>query len=291
MAGAGWVWTVRGRCLRFNRPLVMGVVNVTPDSFFDGGRYSTAEAAIAHCRELLRQGADILDIGGESSRPGSKPVPADEEIRRIAPVIRAIVLETQVPVSCDTWKSRTAEAAIEAGASIINDISAGTLDPLLFDVVRRHSAGIILMHMKGTPETMQDNPVYADAAAEIADFLADALSRAHRAGIPAEAVAVDPGIGFGKRVCDNLVILKRLSALAALGRPVVIGASRKSFIGRITGAEPQERLAGSLASAVIAALNGAAVIRTHDVAETRQALAVAEAVMNAGEHEGENPLP
>ncbi len=276
-------WTVRGRRLEIDRPLVMGVVNVTPDSFFDGGRYARCDDAIERCFQLVREGADILDIGGESSRPGSKPVPAEEEIRRVEPVIRRVAAETDVPISCDTWKNRTAEAAIRAGASIINDISAGTLDSAIFDTVRTHGCGIILMHMRGTPETMQDAPSYDDAVSEIAAYLRDAVLRAAAAGIPPEAVAVDPGIGFGKRVRDNLDILRRLPEIAAAGRPVVVGASRKSFIGKIAGAQPQERLAGSLAAAVIAALNGASVVRVHDVAETRQALAVAAAVMRPPE--------
>jgi dihydropteroate synthase len=254
------------------RPLVMGVVNVTPDSFSDGGRHLDSRAAIAAGHAMLEAGADILDIGGESTRPGAGPVTPEEEQRRILPAIRE--LAKAATVSVDTRNAATMQAALEAGAEIVNDVSALRHDPEAVGVVARSEATVILMHMLGDdPRTMQDDIRYGDVALEVAEFLADRVARAEAAGIPRSRIAVDPGIGFGKRTAENLAMIERLPILAGIGCPVVFGASRKRFIGELSGvATAERRMAGSLAVALAAAERGAAVLRVHDVAETVQAL-------------------
>ncbi len=266
------------------RTLVMGILNVTPDSFFDGGKFFHLESALEHARRLIREGADIIDIGGESSRPGAEPVPEEEELRRVIPIIRALRQETSVPISIDTYKASVAEAALEAGANIVNDISALRFDSRMVKVVARAGVPVVLMHMQGEPRTMQQNPVYTDVVREIKEFFAEriAFTRAH--GI--EKILIDPGIGFGKTVEHNLEILRRLGEFRELGYPILIGVSRKSFIGRLCGTDedplpPSERLEGTIASNVIAVLNGAQIVRVHDVAAHKRALAIVDAICYA----------
>jgi dihydropteroate synthase len=265
-----------------DRAQVMGIVNVTPDSFSDGGAaYAPAThptPAIEHARALLAAGADLLDVGGESTRPGADPVPVDEELRRVIPVIEVLAGDGTI-VSVDTTKARVAREAVAAGAAFVNDVSAGSLDEDLIPTVAELGVPYVLMHMRGTPRTMQDDPRYDDVVAEVYEYLAAGLDRLAVAGIPPGRVLVDPGIGFGKSAEHNLALLRSLRQFTGLGRPVVIGTSRKSFIGKVTGvAEPAGRVAGSVATAVLAAAAGAGVVRVHDVAETRQALAMVAAL-------------
>lgn len=271
------------------RTLVMGILNVTPDSFSDGGRFYSLSEALAHARRLVAEGADILDIGGESTRPGAEPVPLDEELRRVVPVVRAVRQEfPKIPISIDTYKARVAEAALEAGATILNEISALRFDPQMAQVAARARVPVILMHMKGEPRTMQQNPTYRDVIAEIKEFLRERIAFARSQGI--EEIWIDPGIGFGKRVAHNIEILRRLDELRDLECPIVIGTSRKFFIGRLgtKRAEPlpvTERLEGTIASNIIAVLNGAQIVRVHDVAAMKRALAIADAVRYGWEEE------
>jgi dihydropteroate synthase len=258
-------------------PKLMGVVNVTPDSFSDGGRYLDADTAIAHGVELVRDGAEILDVGGESTRPGAEPVGAGEELRRVEPVVAG--LAGVATVSIDTSKAAVAEAAIDAGAGIVNDVTALRGDAKMAGLCAERGVGVVLMHMPGDPRTMQDEPAYGDVVDEIKSFLGERVEAAVAAGIAEERIWLDPGIGFGKTVEHNLELLRRLAELRELGRPLVIGTSRKSFIGKIDGSEVDERLGGSVASSVLAAAEGADVLRVHDVAETAQAVRVAEAVL------------
>ena len=255
---------------------LMGVVNVTPDSFSDGGMYLDPEAAIAHGRELLAEGAHILDVGGESTRPGAEEVPLEEELRRVSPVVEGLAGEATVSV--DTTKAAVAAAALAAGAAIINDVTALRGDPEMSAVCAEAGATVVLMHMVGSPRTMQDDPRYDDVVAEVRDFLAARLEAAVAAGIAEERVWLDPGIGFGKTVEHNLELLRRLGELRELGRPLVVGASRKSFIGRVDGSGARDRVGGTVASSLLAAAEGAEVLRVHDVAPMRQALTLAAAV-------------
>jgi dihydropteroate synthase len=272
------------RVLRFERPLVMGIVNVTPDSFSDGGLYAAADAAIAHGLALVGQGADLLDIGGESSRPGAVPVPADEELRRVVPVVEALIRQTRVPLSVDTCKASVARAVLAAGAQLINDITALAGDPDMAGVVRAHGAGAILMHMLGTPETMQANPHYDDVVQDIGRFLEARLQAAIDLGIARERLVLDPGIGFGKTEAHNLEILARLVEFQKLGRPVCLGVSRKGFIGRICGRPVEQRQAGSLAVACHAMVRRAVqIVRVHDVAETVDAVKMIQAISSSRE--------
>ena len=266
------------------RTLVMGILNVTPDSFFDGGKFFRLESALEHARRLIREGADIIDIGGESSRPGAQPIPEEEELRRVIPVIRALRQESSVPISIDTYKASVAEAALEAGANIVNDISALRFDGRMVEVVARAGVPVVLMHMRGEPRTMQQNPVYTDVVREIKEFFAERIAFARAHGI--EQILIDPGIGFGKTVAHNLEILRRLGEFRELGCPILIGVSRKSFIGRLCGTDedplpPSERLEGTIASNVIAVLNGAQIVRVHDVAAHKRALAIVDAICYA----------
>jgi dihydropteroate synthase len=256
----------------------MGVVNVTPDSFSDGGLYLDPEAAIAHGRELLEAGADVLDVGGESTRPGAQEVPAEEELARVGPVIEGL-RSLEARISVDTSKAAVAEAALEAGAGIVNDVTALRGDPEMAPLCAERGCGVVLMHMLGTPRTMQDAPRYGDVVGEVKAFLAERLDAALAAGIAEEGIWLDPGIGFGKTAEHNNQLLRRLGELRELGRPLVVGTSRKSFIGLVDGSPPDQRLGGTIASSVLAAAEGAAVLRVHDVAEVRQALAVAAAIL------------
>jgi dihydropteroate synthase len=272
-----------------DRPAVMGIVNVTPDSFSDGGRFLAPDAAVAHARALIDAGADILDIGGESTRPGARPVPEAEEIARVAVVIRTLRAGgVAVPISIDTRKAAVAEAAFAAGATILNDVSALTWDPRLAAVAAAARVPVILMHAQGTPETMQDDPRYDDVVAEVRDYLAARVAAAVAAGIDPSRIAIDPGIGFGKTIAHNLALLRAIPRLAALGHPVLIGASRKRFIGVLgstTGAplpDGAARMPGSVAVALFAARRGARILRVHDVAETVQALRLQDALEAEG---------
>lgn len=256
---------------------LMGVVNVTPDSFSDGGRYLDAEAAVAHGEQLLRDGAEILDVGGESTRPGAVEVDEAEELRRTEPVVAG--LADLATVSIDTSKLAVAEAALDAGASIVNDVTALRRDPEMAALCAGRAAGVVLMHMPGNPRTMQDDPRYDDVVDDVKAFLAARMEFAVGEGVAEERIWLDPGIGFGKTVEHNLELLRRLGELRELGRPLVIGTSRKSFIGRIDGSGVDERLGGSIASSVLAAAEGADVLRVHDVTEMAQAMRVAEAVL------------
>lgn len=262
-----------------DRPLIMGVVNATPDSFSDGGDHAAPEAAIASGRAMIAAGADILDIGGESTRPGAPEIPPDVEQARILPVIRALAAE--VAISVDTRHAATMQAALAAGAHIINDVTALAHDPDAASVVARAGCPVILMHMRGTPATMQSLARYGDVVREVVDELAERVAAARAAGIAAEAIAVDPGLGFAKTAGHSLELLSRLDALLSLDHPIVLGASRKSFIGHVTGeANPKERGVGSVAAHMWGVLHGAAIIRTHDVAMTRQAVSVTAALCN-----------
>jgi dihydropteroate synthase len=259
-------------------PKLMGVVNVTPDSFSDGGLFLDADAAIRHGEELVRDGADILDVGGESTRPGAEEVPAEEETARTEPVVSALATEGHT-VSIDTSKLAVAEAALDAGAAIVNDVTALRGDPEIAELCAGHEAGLVLMHMQGDPRTMQANPTYADVVDDVKAFLAERTEAAVAAGISEERIWLDPGIGFGKTLQHNLALLRRLGELRELGRPLVVGTSRKSFIGKIDGSEVDDRLGGTVASSVLAAASGADVIRVHDVREAAQALKLAGAVL------------
>ena len=259
---------------------IMGIVNVTPDSFSDGGLYLDPEAATAHGRELVAEGADILDIGGESTRPGAAEVGATEEIRRVVPVIEALTADGAT-VSIDTSKAEVAAAAIDAGATIVNDVTA-LADPAMAPLCAERGVELVLMHMQGTPRTMQENPSYDEVVTDVRDFLAGRIESAVAAGVAEERIWVDPGIGFGKTVDHNLELIKRLGELRTLGRPILLGASRKSFLGKITGSEVGERIGASLAAALIGVQAGADAVRVHDVAATRDALAVLEATRSAG---------
>jgi dihydropteroate synthase len=258
--------------------LIMGVVNVTPDSFSDGGLYLDAEAAIAHGEELVRDGADILDVGGESTRPGAEEVSAEEELARTEPVVAALAGGGH-EVSIDTSKHPVAEAALTAGATIVNDVTALRGDPEIGPLCAERGAGLVLMHMQGDPRTMQLDPTYDDVVDDVRAFLAERLQAAIDAGVAEERIWLDPGIGFGKTLEHNLELLRRLGELRRLGRPLVVGTSRKSFIGKIDGSPVGERLGGTIASSVIAAAEGAEVLRVHDVAELAQATRVAAAIL------------
>jgi dihydropteroate synthase len=261
------------------KPKLMGVVNVTPDSFSDGGLYLDAEAAIAHGRELVEQGAEILDVGGESTRPGAEEVGEDEELRRVLSVVEG--LAGSATVSIDTSKLAVARATLDAGAEIVNDVTALRRDPEIGALCAERGAGLVLMHMRGEPRSMQENPVYDDVVTDVKAFLAERMETAVAAGVAEERIWLDPGIGFGKTLEHNLELLRRLGELRELGRPLVIGASRKSFIGKIDGSPVEARLGGTIASCVLAAAEGADVLRVHDVAPMAQAVAVAGAIAPA----------
>ncbi|MFB3884209.1 MAG: dihydropteroate synthase [Thermodesulfobacteriota bacterium] len=264
------------------RTLLMGVLNVTPDSFSDGGLFFDQEKAIAHGLRMMEEGADFIDIGGESTRPGSKPLGLEEELRRVIPVIESLAKEGEVPISIDTYKSAVAERAIAAGAEIINDISGLHFDPLLGKVAAKEGVPIVLMHIRGTPETMQKDVHYDSLFSEILQYLKESIRRAESAGVDPQQIIVDPGIGFGKNLEDNLLIIKHMQEFRVLGKPLLLGTSRKTFIGKILNAEVNGRLEGTLSSIAICAMNGAHIIRCHDVLQARKAVAVADAIRLAG---------
>jgi dihydropteroate synthase len=258
----------------------MGIVNVTPDSFSDGGRFLDSERAIEHGRGLAEDGVDILDVGGESTRPGARAVTAEEELARVAPVVAGL-RAVDAEISIDTSKVMVAEAALDAGTTIVNDVTALRAEPTLAGLCAERRCGIVLMHMQGTPRTMQENPTYDDVVDDVRAFLAARIEFAVGEGIDEEAIWVDPGIGFGKTVGHNLELLARLAELRELGRPLVVGTSRKRFIGSLTGRAVDDRLGGSVASNVLALAHGADVLRVHDVAEIRDAVRVAETILGA----------
>jgi dihydropteroate synthase len=266
------------------RPRVMGIVNATPDSFSDGGRFLASDAALDHARRLIADGADILDIGAESTRPGADPVPAAIEIERVVPLIRALRAESAVPISVDTMKPEVARAAMAAGATIWNDVTALRHAPDSLSVAAELGCQVVLMHMKGEPRTMQAEPHYEDVVAEVAAFLAERADAAMAAGVARESIWLDPGVGFGKHtIRHNLPLLAGLSRIVTLGFPVLLGASRKAFIGALDGgAQADHRLGGSIAAALAGASAGVAAVRVHDVRETVQALAVDAAIRQAG---------
>jgi dihydropteroate synthase len=259
--------------------MVMGVVNVTPDSFSDGGLFLEADAAVAQGERLAAEGAAILDVGGESTRPGAEPVPVDEELARVVPVVERLAVNGVARVSVDTTKLAVAEAALQAGARIVNDVSAFRFEPEMAGLVASAGARCCLMHMLGEPRTMQEDPRYEDVVSEVRAFLEERLAFAVGEGVPEDRVWLDPGIGFGKTVEHNLELLRRLDEIVAIGRPVVIGTSRKSFLGKLTGREPRDRVPGTIATNVIAYERGASIFRVHDVAPVVDALKVAAATV------------
>lgn len=267
------VWNCCQRTLTFARPLVQGIVNVTPDSFSDGGQHDHAEHAIHFAQALVADGADILDIGAESTRPGSEPIPLETEIARGLPVVSAVCKNSSALVSIDTTKSEMARQCLRAGAVIINDVSGLRFDPAMIDLAAQTGAGVIVMHMQGTPATMQHNPTYADVVGEVRTFFEERLTTLQARGIGINQIALDPGIGFGKSLEHNLQLLAALPVLAALGRPICLGVSRKGFLGSITGRPVAERMPGSLAVACFAIAQGAAhILRVHDVRPTADAV-------------------
>jgi dihydropteroate synthase len=265
--------------LRFGkRTLVMGIVNVTPDSFSDGGQFYDPQVAISHAKQLVKEGADIVDIGGESTRPGSEAVSSEDELKRVIPVIKGIANEVAVPISIDTYKSEVAKAALDAGASIINDISAMRFDPAIADVAAECGVPLILMHMQGTPRDMQKDPEYKDVIGDIKDFLSERIDFAHSKGVSRDKIIIDPGIGFGKTLKNNYDILKRLNEFSTLGQPILIGTSRKSFIGMTLDVDVTERLIGSLATITMSIMNGVDMVRVHDVKESVQTVRMTDAI-------------
>jgi len=255
----------------------MGIVNVTPDSFSDGGKFNTTDKAVAHAMKLVEQGADILDVGGESTRPGATPVPLDEELNRVIPVIKALV-KAGVPLSIDTYKPEVMRTAIDAGVDIVNDVCALQEDGAL-EIVAASEVGVCLMHMQGRPQTMQADPQYQEVVAEVTSFLAARLKAAEQAGIARDRIVLDPGFGFGKRTEHNLTLLNQLSSLQSLGLPLLIGLSRKSVLGQVVGSGVDERIYASIAASVVSVMKGASIVRVHDVKPTVDALKIVSAVM------------
>jgi dihydropteroate synthase len=275
------LFLARNHTFEFPRPaLLMGILNVTPDSFSDGGKFLDPEAALQHALKLVAEGADIIDVGGESTRPGADEVSEADELRRVIPVLQRLHTRVTVPVSIDTMKPNVARAALEAGASIVNDVAANREDPEMWQVVATAGAGYICMHMRGTPKTMQQKPQYHDVVDEVAGFFSDRLQLLRESGVNPDQIVLDPGIGFGKTADHNLELLAHLDAFSAFERPLLIGVSRKSFLGKPDGSGPNERLPAALACACLAIAGGAHLVRTHDVAETRQALRLTEAIVH-----------
>ncbi|MGA6829030.1 dihydropteroate synthase [Nitrospira sp. NS4] len=256
----------------------MGIVNVTPDSFSDGGRFLDPEKALGHGMDLVAQGADILDVGAESTRPGASPVDADEELRRLIPLITSLAKRVPIPISVDTMKARVAQAAIDAGASIVNDVTALRFDPEMASVIARTGAGAVLMHMQGMPETMQQAPQYEDVVSEVCEFFAARVDAAEQAGIAKSHIVLDPGIGFGKLQDHNVQLLNRLSAFRGLNRPILVGVSRKAFLGKILDRPVEDRIWGTAAAVALAVDRGADILRVHDVAEMLDVVKVAAAM-------------
>lgn len=260
----------------------MGVINVTPDSFSDAGRFIDPEVAVAAGIEMASDGADILDVGGESTRPGSDPVPVEQELDRVLPVIKRLAAEVRIPVSVDTRRAEVARAGLELGATIVNDVTAGS-DPSMFEVAREGNAGVVLMHMRGEPKTMQRHTDYQDVVAEVKAYLADRVEAAVQAGIEPERLAVDPGLGFAKTESQNYVLMRDIAAFLDLGRPLLVGPSRKSFIGKVLGTEVDERLEGTAGAVAWMAGQGAHIVRVHDVKEMVRVVRVVDAIRRGGE--------
>jgi dihydropteroate synthase len=269
-------WTIRGRAVSLARPLIMGIVNVTPDSFSESGAHASYQAALDHAKQLIDDGADLIDIGGESTRPGAADVPADEELQRVLPLIEALA-SGDVPVSIDTSKPVVMRAALDAGAAIVNDVAA-LRAPGAVEVVAASSCGVVVMHMQGTPRTMQTAPAYADVVSEVSDFLRERVGALVDAGVARERIVVDPGFGFGKTAAHNFALLRQLGRFAALGVPLLVGLSRKSMLGVATGRAVGERVVASAVAAVLAVQRGARIVRVHDVAATRDALRIWNAI-------------
>jgi dihydropteroate synthase len=263
-----------------NRTHIMGILNITPDSFYKESRVISVNTALKRADKMIREGADILDIGGESSRPGSNPVSEEEELKRILPVINGLIKKFDIPVSVDTYKSAVARTVLEEGVSIINDISGLRFDPSMAKTIASANAGVIIMHISGKPKTMQKNPSYKSLMREITAYLKKGIKQAVSSDIKGSSIIVDPGIGFGKNFSHNITILKKLKQLQKLKKPILLGLSRKSFIGKILDLPVEERLEGSIAASVFGILNGAQILRTHDVKETKRALAVADAIIH-----------
>ncbi len=272
-------WTLPGRTLRLGeRCLIQGILNVTPDSFHDGGRWATPRRAVARALQMQEEGAGLIDVGGESTRPGSLPVSLDAELRRVLPVIESLRGRLRIPISIDTTKAEVAKRALQAGASVINDVSGLTFDPAMAGAAAEHRAGLILSHIRGRPRTMMRRPRYRHLVPEVVGFLQERVRAARAAGVAPESILVDPGLGFGKTATHNLLLLRYLRALHSTGRPILVGASHKSFLRRILGEGDDRGLHGSLAVAAVAAMRGASVLRVHDVAPTVATLRVVEAV-------------
>ena len=271
-------WLIKGQELHLDTPLIMGILNVTPDSFSDGGQFIDPSKAVSRAREMLAQGADIIDVGGESTRPGSLPVESMEEISRVVPVISKLASQTDAIISIDTQKSKVAKAALDAGAHIINDVSAGESDSEMFNLVAESEAGYILMHMQGSPETMQDAPIYSEVLTVVKEYFMERLQVAGQAGIDIKQIVLDPGIGFGKTLSDNLRLMGNIGSIGNLMRPLLLGASRKSFIGMIDNSAVDKRIGGSLAAVLSAYQQGVRLFRVHDVSETRQVLDIFTAI-------------
>jgi len=272
---------VKNNLLIKDRPLVMGILNVTPDSFYDGGKYIKVEDALTRAFEMIKEGVDIIDVGGESTRPFSEPVSVDEELKRVIPVIEGIRSKSDIPISIDTYRAEVAKKAIYAGANIVNDISGLTFDAHMAETVAKFNAYAVIMHIKGTPRDMQLNPYYNDVIEEINEYFKERIDFATACGIKREKIILDPGIGFGKRVEDNLKIIKGLKRFKAFGLPLLIGTSMKSFIGHVTGSEIHERTEGTLASIAISVWNGANIVRVHDVKKTLKVVKLVDAVMKS----------
>ena len=260
------------------RTFIIGILNITPDSFYDGGRFSNVDEAVRQGIKMAEEGADIIDIGGESTRPGSEPISLEEELSRVIPVIERLSQEIKTPLSIDTYKSIVAKKALDSGASMINDISALRFDPEMKKIPAEYEVPIVLMHIKGTPKNMQENPYYDDVMKEISFYLKESITIAKDSGIKEDKIIIDPGIGFGKRLEDNLDILKNLSMLKSLGKPILVGPSRKSFIGKVLDLPPEERLEGSLGALAVAILNGANLVRVHDVKESSRVAKLVDAI-------------
>jgi dihydropteroate synthase len=271
-------WQLRTRRIKFpRRPLVMGIVNVTPDSFSDGGQFFDANVAIAHALQLAEEGADLLDIGGESTRPYADIIAADEELRRVLPVLSEVTDQVKIPVSIDTSKSAIAQAALDAGAEIINDVTGLSADPRMLEVAVQSGAGMCAMHMQGTPQTMQDNPTYTDVVAEVRDYLRERRDALIAAGISRERICLDPGIGFGKTHEHNITLMRHCRELHALGCPILVGHSRKGFLGKLIGDKEADRTNANVGASLSLAVQGVQIIRVHDVRAVREALTTFEA--------------
>jgi len=276
------LWRFKERAFDLSaKPLIMGVLNLTPDSFSDGNSYRSIQSAVAAAEKMVLDGADIIDVGGESTRPGAVSVSVEEELERVLPVINKLAGRLEVPISIDTWKSAVASAALSAGAEIVNDISAMTFDPDMAGTVAASGAAVVLMHNRGRPSEMQKNTVYSDVVAEVMAFLEEQIKKAISAGIAAERIVVDPGIGFGKSVAGNLEIVRRLGELQRLNRPILIGTSRKSFIGAALGRDVSDRVFGTAASVAVSMMNGASIFRVHDVEAMRDTVDMVGAVMKS----------